>query len=49
MSAELDDDELTHVIGCPAGVSAVTQRGAVVSLEFLTVEQQNREAEGGNA
>lgn len=30
-----DEDELTEITGHPIGVAAVTQRGAVVSLELL--------------
>lgn len=40
-----DDEELTQVTGHPAGVSAVTQRGAVVALEFLWSTPPDDDAE----
>lgn len=30
-----DEDDLTEVTGHPIGISAVTQRGAIVNLELL--------------
>lgn len=30
-----DEDELTDITGHPIGVSAITQRGAIVNLELL--------------
>lgn len=42
-------EEIVSASAADAGVSAVTQRGAVASLSFMTREQQDREAEDGVA